>query len=299
MAGNYVDVPGNRIPYDLDGTAFLRISSGGSIVEFTPAEITEMNDEANGVGASTNGFGAPTSANGYCVVLFPRLMDVTGLFIGLSAYAISPPDTWQTSTNTTNGLDGVWTNIPSPPSTTSGVVLGGDFDGNINLSPFYRTHIWSGNLTGIRAIRFTPRSGYGIPSIPAYHIYGKPSSGENADRLEIWHPTLDERVSGAYFDWGDAQRTSNDTRTFRIKNLSPTLTANGVSITFELLTDATPSYDAMHTFSDGGAYSGTISLGSLAPAAVSSIIIIRRDFPANAVLGLWAGRINTTAASWT
>lgn len=165
--------------------------------------------------------------------------------------------------------------------------------------PSYRASITPYTLTGVKGIRLGFSSGTFTCSVRGWHIYGTITTGIDLDRLELWHPTLDERVSGAYFDWGDAQRTTNATKTFRVKNLSPTLTANSIDITFQTLTDSTPTYVSMHTFSDGGAYAGTINIGNLAPGATSGIITIRRDFPANAPLGLWAGRINTTAGSWT
>lgn len=276
MAGFYPDVPGNRIPYDLDGTAGVYMNNG-AVSDFSPAQLANFNRETVPAWGPSPGFGT----YGYYVLLFPRKMDITGSFVVYRDYY----DGAEWSSNTSNGSDGTWTGFTSGYAATA--------------NPSYRTGISTLALTNVRAVRYITHTSSYNGAFGLMHVYGKPTSGENTDRLELWHPTLDQRVGGAYFDWGDAQRTTNASKTFRVKNLSPTLTANGIDITFETLTDTTPTYDSMHTFSDGGAYAGTINISNLAPDAVSGIITIRRDFPANAVLGLWAGRINTTATSWT
>jgi hypothetical protein len=119
------------------------------------------------------------------------------------------------------------------------------------------------------------------------------------DRLEIWHPTLDQRVDGAFFDWGDTPRGSTQDRVFRVKNRSDIYTANTITVALEALTDTSPSYAGSFLFSTGGSFTNVVSIGTLYPGAVSGTITVRRATPANAVLSTWMARVSATATSWT
>lgn len=131
------------------------------------------------------------------------------------------------------------------------------------------------------------------------HIYGKPSTGENDDRLELWHPTLDQRVGAAYFDEGNVPRGSTADLPFRLKNRSSTYTANTITVSIEAATDTSPSVPGQHTFSNGGSYAATTSVSSIAPGAISGTLTLRRITPTNAVLSVWVARIKAVPASWT
>lgn len=290
MAGSYPDVPNNRMALDIDGTVAVKISDTLALTQCTQTEMTYLNDETSNSVFTISG---PSYSTHYFAIFFPEFRDISGLW----AWDTCPVDnngpfgitTWWWSADTTNGIDGTWTGFTAATSKNAP-----------NAYPYYRNSIVPLSLTNIRAIKCNlyMRNDYNGPSsIRSIHIYGRPSTP--IEKLELWHPTLDERVGGAYFDWGDAQRTTNASKTFRVKNTSASLTANSISITFEALTDSTPTYDSMHTFSDGGAYAGTINIGNLAPGALSGTITVKRDMPSNSPLGLWAGRINTTATSWT
>jgi hypothetical protein len=134
----------------------------------------------------------------------------------------------------------------------------------------------------------------------AFHVFGRIAAGENPNRLEIWHPTLDQRISAAALDWGNVQRASSANLTFRVKNRSATLSANGVTLSLDSLTDASPSFLSAHQVSaDGTNFASTASAGTLAPGAISGVMTLRRTVPSNAVLGIWAARLKAVAASWT
>ncbi len=115
----------------------------------------------------------------------------------------------------------------------------------------------------------------------------------------MWNPSTDERVGPAHFDWGDAPRSSSADKTFRIKNLSGTLTANDVSVSLNALTDTTPSVPGQHLISyDGGPFQAQVDIGDLGPGAISDVLTLRRVTPDNAVLSLWSFRIFAAADSW-
>ena len=287
MAGNYPDAPDNRIPYDLDGTV-CAVVSGTSVSVQSSGVIAALNDESNSEALYTQS---------WVTLIFPRKMDI-------SAYAIvvqsDDPGYWsvgvsgiETSVDTATGVDGTWISR-SPTATNAG----------ISTQLATRQNFVSVSWAGIRAVRFSAFStyfgNYRGAKWQSIHLFGKPTSGEDTNRLEIWHPTLSQRVGGAYFDWGNAQRSSVEDRQFRVKNLSSTFTANGVNLSFDTLTDTTPSVPAQHLLSsDGINFSSTLNIGTLAPGALSSPITVRRSIPSNATLSLWQARIRAVAASWS
>lgn len=303
MAGNYPDVPAPRMAYDRDGTqAYKYIVANASITQLTGAQIAEINDEDNG----SYQVGEYDVSNGqvHLVVYFPQLRNISGVFLGAvgsnggggtSPGSLSAVE-W--SANSTNPIDGTWTAV-------AGVST------NANpTSPAYRTSIQTVSLAGVKAIRFriqisTTAGGSSRYDFRAVNFYGEIAAGETPDRLRMWHPTLDEPLDdnnsadGAYFDWGNIQRNTTSDLTFRIKNNSSTLTANSVVVSQQTLTDTSPIVRDMFTFSDGGAFTASLDIGSLPPAAISSVITKRFARPSNAVLSLWAARTIANPTSWS
>jgi hypothetical protein len=231
-----------------------------------------------------------TGTSGTLLIVFPELRDLDAYFLRNLPSAFSPPPlTIATSVDTTNGIDGTWSTIFSG-SGTSGTV-----------KPGYRSGIASTTALGIRAIRFTANNGALNNFSPnVLHLYGEPAPGENPNRLALWHPTLDQRVTPAYFDWGNVPRSSSADRTFRVKNLSATLTANTPRVAMESLSDTTPSVVGQHTLSlDGATFLAQVNPGTLAPGAISGVITLRRVTPSNAQLSLWSMRVFAEATSWS
>lgn len=283
MAGNYPDVPAPRMAYDRDGSTAFRLNTDNTITTLSSAQALTMNDESSS-GVSTPSMGGTWTV--YFGVIFPQARDISGVTISGSNGGDYISDLFQTSVDTTNGLDGTWvTQIASPTIIGSAV------------TPTYRTAINSVAVTNIQGVRYRARKVLGAASgtqtCYALHLYGSISNKSGVDALRIWHPTLNEPLDennsadGAYFDWGNIQRNTTSDKQFRIKNESLTLTANGIIISQQTPTDTTPSVNTMFSFSDGGAFAASIDIGNLAPGAISPIITKRFTRPSNAVLSLW------------
>ncbi|HET7630072.1 MAG TPA: hypothetical protein VFK03_01740, partial [Candidatus Saccharimonadales bacterium] len=247
----------------------------------TSADLAKMNNE------SSDSVSVPSN-NYYMMWYFPVPMDIV-------AYA-----TWwgrdglngaQYSLNTTNGVDGTWTNFP------------GSLAGNANNVVKLRTMIMTlpSPITSVRSIRLRLAGSYGGYSdwFNAVHLYGQPTAA--GDRLSFWDPTLDQELAGAALDFGDVQQGNVQTKTFRVKNESSSLTANSVTVDDQAPTDFTPSVPPQYDYStDGGVtYAQTASLGNLGPGAISGVVTVRKSTPTNAALSLHTLRITATASSWS
>jgi hypothetical protein len=293
MAGLYPDVPGHRVPYDRDGSVgFYYVTSTGNVSVMSLSNLQGGNDE----NASTN-FLFITAAGSIIAwrvgLIFPASLDIVGCKLGITRPANHNPfaggGLLETSTNSTNGVDGSWTSR----GLTETYAVGTDKDS-------MRNNIISVNWPSLSGFRFNLNQGPNDVHVQTVHLYGSPSAGENPNRLRAWHPSLDQEIGGAYFDWGDVPRNSILLRQIRIKNNSSTLTANAVSLTREALTDTAPSNISQHTFSlDGVNFTDSIALGNLAPGQISQVVTVRRSTPANAVISLWDIRAVASAASWS
>lgn len=254
-----------------------------------------MNDESDGQvfkfdGWNNVGAGSPY-VPGYLGMLFPERRDLVGWWLGMNGGSLGATNSLEVSSDSTSGLDGTWTSV-----------YPGSLPHTGTTKPGYRTSIQPLDVQGVTGIRWWNGSG-GLSSdriIIGFHLYGRITPGEDSDRLRYWHPTLDQEVSGAYFDWGNVPRATALTREFRIKNVHPTLTAVGVSCSFEALTESNPTMVSQHEFSTNGlVWAPSANIGDLAPGAVSNVAYFRRNTSAVAPLGLWSGRIVTSASSYT
>ncbi len=230
------------------------------------------------------------SAGIHISLIFPELRDVVGQYVTDAFNSIAGTMTYWTSTDTTTGMDGTWTqqtvtgsagyNGPNPDS--------------------YRTDILTVSWLSVKSVQLlTTGADYGM-RINTWHLYGQPSSGQNPDSLRVWQPTTNAEVTGP-LDFGDVTQGSINVQQFRIANISSTYTANGpITISAETLYDATPSLIPQFTFStDGTTYSSSITLSSLAPGAVSSVLYVQDNTSSSAELGPWALRIVAIPASWS
>lgn len=294
MAGNYPDVPAPRMAYDRDGTIGLRVNyTLGTSTQLTAGELTNMNDESD----STVMTISPSNNNQQwgVVLVFPQPRDITGYSMFFELTQGGTIQGVESSTNTTNGIDGTWTNHGNYVNS-----------GNIVTAILMRTSITSLSVAGIRAMRWLNFSGAGgARNVRGLQVFGAIATGETPDRLRMWHPTLDEPLDdnnsadGAFFDWGDIQRNTTSDKTFRIKNNSAALTANSIVISQQTPTDTSPAVNSQFTFSDGGAFAASIDIGNLAPGAISPVITKRFIRPSNAVLSLWTSRTIANPTSWT
>jgi hypothetical protein len=276
MAGNYPDVPGPRIAYDRDGGVAFLVRSGDVIEQLSADATRRLADDSDSVGVdfypNVGRFG----------VILPVLHDLVGIFLGCSSSTFLV----EVSPNTTSGLDGTWTQVgPNPFPSPSGSPVN------------QRSSIQSVAANGVKGVRVTQTGGPFYPMAQTLHLYGTPSSAP--DRLRIWHPTLDQEVGGAYFDWGNVPRGAVLQRQFRVKN-GRSLTAQGVSVSVEALTEASPPVVPMYAFSlDGTTWSPNLALGNLGPGATSAVVTVRLACDPAAQLGLWAQRIVATATGWS
>jgi hypothetical protein len=290
MAGSYPDAIGPRVPYDRNGSVGIVYDTGsGTLSQLSQSQMTGINDESS-AGSQVSLSGGGTQF--WVGFIFPTPIDFMGYFIlwrGTKSQWTDGPI--QVSTNTTNFMDGTWTQIAASHTTTSPV------------SPGYRNAQTAVAASGIKAIRFRYTSGGGAISYgwAAVNLYGKPST--TTDRLELWHPTLDQPLTDtpAYFDYGDVSRgTGAIERDFRIKNLSSSLTASTITVGVEALTDASPTYVSQTQFRyNGGVYGSSASLGALGPGSISLPFTAKLDTLSTAALGLWAQRYYAQAAGWS
>jgi hypothetical protein len=300
MAGLYPDPPAHRMALDVDGTTmWIHNQSAGTVTAVAAPQVSATQDE------DTDGVVVTNIAA--LVIIFPELRDLThwycatdgqltgggGLILGGKRGKI------EVSSNTTSGMDGTWVEKVAQPFPTAD---NGTY-GNLTPHPWDRTAINSMSAPGIKAIKFWNAQGNDLGgqnmTISAVHLYGTPASGENPHRLEIWHPTSDIRLPANWLEWGDIPRGSSADKTFRIKNLSPSQTANTITISPESATDTSPSVAGQHLVSNGGGFSSSQSIASLAPGAISGVHTLRRVTPTNATLALWTLRLKAVAASWT
>lgn len=294
MAGNYPDAVSWRMAYDVDGTQVYRYVVGNSpaydaiAAQYSSGTIVNMNDE----NSSTTDVASGAFTAKAIVFIFPELRDLDGTYI-TAMTGSGAITSVQVSSNTTNGVDGTWTAV-------SGYVGGFGASGTI---PSMRTDVIWATYLGIKAIRLARNSSGGGVSVffESVHLYGEPAPGENPQRLEIWHPTLNQRMGAADLDWGNVPRNSTETRQFRVKNIHPTLTANSVRAAMSILSDTTPSVVGQMAISkDGTTFGSQQTLTSpLGPGAISPIMYIRRTTPANATLSLWWYRLFADCSSWT
>ena len=283
MAGAYPDPTMHRMAYDEDGTVVVsRDNTNLTTSILSSGQMQEMNDEDNG---ATSLISTSANLNAWIAFVFPELRNFDGYFFYGSG--IDFLGALEKSTDTTNGVDGTWT-VMANPFIQAGAVL----------PSLYRSPN-AVSATNIKAVRFV----YGLDSfstsfVLAVHLYGTIAAA--SDRLEFWNPSSDVRISPAQFDFGDSPRSSSSTKQFRIKNRSATLTANNVTLSTQVFTEASPSVSGQMLFSsDNVTFTSTLNIGSLGPGSISGVLYAKKTTPSNAALSTWAGRYKAEASSWT
>jgi hypothetical protein len=286
MAGAYPDAPAPRFAWDRDCAALWVPAIGSTPRVMTAAERLRLNDEAaaDHITMGNNGHGS-------LVVLFPQPRDVLGHFSaitqlgGFDQYAAN---TWfETSTNTTDGTDGTWTERTSVYT-------------NSFVSPHYRNGVkLVTGATGVIAVRWRT-TGSWDPDFRAAHLYGVIPTG---NRLAFWHPTLDQAIGGAHFDFGTVQQGTTSSISFRLKNLSATQTAGTITIGEEAPSDRNPSllqqYEVRNSDGTSAALGSGTALVALGPNSISAVYNLVRTTAANAQIGLGAMRLVATAGTWS
>jgi hypothetical protein len=264
---------------DRDGTAWLEIRDTGQVIDINATGVSNMSNESG-----SNYAPADLGVSGYLALIFPEKRDVDAIFIA-GQYGLA---TIQYSLNSTNGVDGTWTVIPGP------YTMGND-------ETVWRTGTMAETVLAVKALRFYLNGSSPWQwNVKSLHVWGEIAPGENPDRMVFWNAGSDTKMDPATLDWGDVPRSSSADKIVRVKNVSSTKTAVNARVSFDILTDGSPSVPAQHLVSYGGsAFLSQVNLGSLAPGAISGPITLRRVTPSNAQYGLFAPRVSAVADSWT
>lgn len=288
MAGVYPDAPTlHRMAYERDGSAGVRVdTSAGTVGSVPAAELVKMNNEHTDYYYIWDSVGS-TQHIGFCLI-FPEFRDITSYHTSFYQEGGPAAGTVYTSVDTTNGYDGTWV--------SRGTWVHGGANVAAQRSP--TTVSW----LNIKAVRFHTTGGGFTTRVrwQILHLYGGPAAGQNPDRLRLWHPTLNQEITGAHFDYGDAARSTSADKQFRIKNNSATLTANVITVSLDAPTNTTPSVSGQYSLEKASApgFIASVSIPSLAPGATSEVITMRRVTPVTAVMSLWWARVLASAASW-
>jgi hypothetical protein len=270
MSGAYPDPPSYRMAYHRDGTQIIVVPTG---LNLSQTNLNTLNSEA----------GNTTVTSSQVCVIFPELRDLDAIWLNGNTGSIAT----SVSVDSTNGLDGTWTAGPTVP-----VVA----DGGNPLGAGWRNSIASSTTFGIKAVRFT------VTNLRNIHLYGEIAPTETEKRIEFWHPTIDQKISPGDFDWGNCPRQSSGQTSFRLKNMSPVLTAFNVIVSALALTDTTPSVPAQHFLSsDTAHWAATVDAGAIASDGMSPILYLRRVTPSDAVLTTprWAFHLIAVPTLWS
>lgn len=280
-AGSYPDAPSRRMATDLDGTigGWRRSDGTTGLSEFGASAMDTMNDE--GEGNWINFQNQQTLK--YMILIFPELREIDGLFYSYTGVGV--PGQYSTSGDTTNGIDGTYTQRIADVANWTVTAIN------------YREQVTSLAVSNQRSTRLEI-GGTGTSLADQYmismHTYGEISAGETPDRL-LWFDQAAALEFSKPRDYGDVARGSAEDYLVYLRNNSASLTASAVQITAQALTGAA---GAWFTFDEGSGFQATLALASSIPNGSNSPnITIRRITPDAGALSLHAPRA-FVAATW-
>lgn len=278
MAGSYPDAPAPRIPYHMDSDILVKHSYENVVTTLTEAQKTYLNDETMRTNTLDMGGLAYLS---YVSFYFPVNTDISGYFYAqVEGGNTTNVPTVLTSTDTTNGEDGTWTSQGNATHYES--------------TKLYYREVATVSFTSIRGIRFQIAAGQYQQDVANIHLYGAPSSTPTSG-LAIWDPSSNVRLGGAGLDFGTSTRgTTSSAKTFRVKNLSATQTAN--TVTLSISGDASSTYTLS---TDNVTYSSSVSIGSLAAGAISSVVYMKKTTLSTTTLAATTAMLVAEATSWS
>ena len=279
MAGSYSDAPGRRMAWDADGSVMFSIRNTGVYTEPAGSVRTELNDEDN-----TDAEVAGSYNSAYDLyVLFPELRDLDGIFVATGGASGNDIQEIATSGDTTNGVDGTWTQQIA------------NLTNYTNVANNYRDNFTSLSVSNVRGVRIEQAGTSGAnDQLKAVHLYGTISSGATPDRLLFIDNDTGLEFTGPK-DFGDIPRGSARDFDIKIKNNSGSLTASTITIDSEDLYLGSGSW---YTFDTGSGFGGSASIASLAAGVSSSVVTVRQIIPDSATIGVHAGRLYVSAGSW-
>lgn len=332
----YPAPPGPRLAYDVDGTiGLIQREATKEMFDVHPNALRAMNSENGGLtdlgSSSTDRLWSPSEANVNLTLVFPQPIRLYAfLRVAHSRQYTCLPEI-QTSPNSTNGIDGDWSTVGTMEtsvfyddgSALSGIGVGAtegvsSRGSSLAVRPFYRLARSASQVLGwetlgggtttrnVRALRISRRDVYSLVlgsgnTGVTLHLYGEPDTLASDDRLAFWRPAADLPLAAGALDWGDTPVGSSADKSFRVRNLSTTQTAQ--DIVLDVLPGSpagVPPVDGYLLFSldDGETWEQTVSLTSLSPGATSSLIRVRRVVPSDAALGPYAPRLISQVGAW-
>ncbi len=120
-----------------------------------------------------------------------------------------------------------------------------------------------------------------------------------SDALAIWLPSVNAPPDSSYFAYGSVPQGSSRDKTFRVKNISLTSKAVGVTVSLTGSGSGSANPANLHLLSkDGVRFTASINLGTLAPGATSEVITLRQVIPQALSLGVKQFNLVLTASSW-
>lgn len=287
-----------KMPLDLDGSVILWNggllgpgAGGFSSPMFlaTTAEMAQVNGESPAKDTDTSLL--VNTSTSFVVVLFPELRDLTAILVRWRAGANLGTITYQTSTDTTNGMDGTWNTVTTSGTTQVSTANADWWRAN---APGTFT---GANITSIKALRFSQvHSGGAASALRGLHLFGKKSSGQTVDDILFLDPD-GSTVSTVDYDYGDvgAGGVTSDVTVY-VKNASATKTANNVALSFS----GSNTGDFLMSIDGGSNFFTTRLVASLAPAATQAIVVrVTTPAIASGVATPRAANLRAAVGTWT
>lgn len=290
----YTALPDRRMPYDNDGTivgyrtsnSTTYLPTDGFSTYLTGASLIDFNDDDRDVVLNV-GSGGNANKTTNLWYFFPEQREVTGMVIvyEYTSYGALAFSGMQGSNDSTNGVDGTWETASFP---------GGNPHTAWTLDA-WRASIKPVSFTGAKqVIRWYCSTVFNTGWLVILnHIYGEKAAGQTPD--DIIYINHDDTPGTEYTipeDFGDQPLGTTVVRQFRLKNVSPTKTANTINIQCN---------DSDFAISEDGVnWVVTINITSLSAGAESATLYVRCTTPApGGQLGPRFARIVTTVASYT
>jgi hypothetical protein len=304
----YPALPDRRMPYHRDGTRLginVESNTDRSVPNFgvgfsywaTQAQLAELNDydaSDTGIGNSVSGYYVSNEKSHVMFWwFFPEQREVTALVVGEGSRAegdglVSGQSQIQGSNDTTNGLDGTWETGSMPSGLGIAYLRVRTDDWRTNIKPVSFTGPKRVVRLGVKVITLAFQN---VGNIVLIHLYGEKASGQTPDDI-LFIDDITDLEFQAPLDFGDRPLGTTVTRVFRLKNASPSKTANSINL------QCNDSDFAIS--SDGTTWVTTLNFASLAPGAETSNLYVRCTTPnPGAQLGPRFAEMVVTVGSWT
>lgn len=289
--GFYPDPPSRRMAYDDDGTVVLLILNG------VPAQrSTGQNQTMNSEAWNQTIDHGPGSEETLCAI-FPELRDVThsykNMITGTNTIG-SYTNSWQVSSDTTNGVDGTWTTNNSFTTRAESTPLN------------YRTSLGVISSVNVKGLRHIVPGGGGFNNVEfaQWHIYGYKSAGQTPHRIDFCDSGGNELQQD--FDYGDQPRNTNriwrPTETWNqasalyLRNRSTTKLAQTVTVTFEALYQDMTSYLGLSK--DNVTYGSSVIYTEIQPQQIVGPVYVRHNTTIAASLAVKTARLQIAVGTW-